>query len=653
MTEWRFNGEMKSKPQNKVCQILRFPGVVCTTLLLILSNLVGTAAERPNILWITAEDMSSNLRCYGDNFARTPNLDAFARRSVRYLNAYATAPVCSPSRSCLITGVYASALGTQSLRSAFPIPAHIKGWPSYLRKVGYYTSNNVKTDYNTSDESRLIEESWDESSATAHWRNRAKKAQPFFSIFNLMTTHQSRTGVWPWEEFEKEIGSKLSPGERSNQAKVPLPPYYPDTPLVRKYMARYYDCVHLMDRQVGDLLQQLQHDGLADNTIVFFYSDHGMGMPRGKRVLHDSGMQVPLMIHFPEQYQHLAPQEMGTTTKQLVSFVDFPPSVLTLLGLKIPPYMQGQPFLGPANSTVRQYVYGTRDRVDEVYELARSVRDGRYLYIRNYMPHLSWAQPERYSDNAEFRREILQLAKAGKLNKTQMTYAGPSKPIEELYDTQADKHQVDNLADSTRHQEILRRLRTENQRHLSSLKDLAFLPEYEVWKRIAKQGTPYDLRSNANKYPFEKIVNAASLVGMERAAEFRVGLKDLEPAVRYWSAMGLRASSTKTTSSKIALKEALNDTSPVVRIEAADALIAKGEGSAGMPVLREELDNNDLNVALMAARALQQAGNRARGAAGQMKTKAEEAKAKIGEDPLWMFVQFALEEALEQMINSK
>ena len=295
------------------------------------------AGDLPNILWITSEDMSPTLGCYGDDYATTPHIDGLARESVRYTHAFATNPVCSPSRSCLITGVYANTLGTQHLRADFPLPDFIKGWPSFLRKEGYYTTNNVKTDYNTSSANRLITESWDENSPTAHWRNRKGKDadKPFFCIFNDMTSHQSRTMVWPYEKFQKEIQSQLCESKIHDPAKVPVPPYYPDTPVVRKTLARFYDCVSVMDQNTGKLLQQLEEDGLAENTIVFYYSDHGSGLPRHKRLTLDSGLRVPLLIRFPEKYKHLAPAKPGETLDRLVSFIDFPPTILNLLGLVI------------------------------------------------------------------------------------------------------------------------------------------------------------------------------------------------------------------------------------------------------------------------------------------------------------------------------
>ncbi|MEE3218890.1 MAG: sulfatase, partial [Planctomycetota bacterium] len=269
------------------------------------------AEESPNILWITAEDMSAVLGCYGDDYATTPNIDRLAEQSVRYTHAFATAPVCSPSRSCLITGCYAPSLGTQQMRSAFPIPTHMQGFPALLRRRGYYTSNNVKTDYNTANWKQITAASWNESSNNGHWRNREDKSRPFFSVFNLMTSHQSRSMVWPHARFVKEVQSRLAAGEIHDPAQAPLPPYYPDTPVVRRTVARFYDCVTAMDKEVGALLKQLADDGLAEDTIVFFFSDHGTGLPRHKRARLDSGMHVPLLIRFPDKFKHLAAAKPG------------------------------------------------------------------------------------------------------------------------------------------------------------------------------------------------------------------------------------------------------------------------------------------------------------------------------------------------------
>jgi arylsulfatase A-like enzyme len=579
----------------------------------------SSGPPRPNILWITVEDMSPNLGAWGDVYAHTPSLDRLASESVRYTNAFATAPVCSPSRSTLVTGVYATSLGTQRLRSRFPLPDSIRGFPSLLRAAGYHTTNNVKTDYNTSDETRLIEESWDESSETAHWRGR-EKGQPFFAVFNDPTTHQSRSMSWSYEQFQKEVQSRLTADEIHDPAAAPVPPYYPDTEVVRRTIARYYDCITVMDKNVGRILAELEEDGLAEDTIVFFYSDHGAGLPRHKRVLQDSGMNVPLLIRFPEKYAHLAPAAAGETTDRLVSFVDFPPTVLSLLGLEIPDHMQGTPFLGPATGEPRSHVFGARDRIDEAYDLARSVRTRDYLYIRTYMPHLSYNQPSWYSDQAEIRQEITRLARRERLSGPQLAYAGPMRPREELYLVREDPQQLKNLVYSDEHRDALSALRRELTRWIRETRDVGFLPEADAWARIrAGDTTPYELARSDGGYPQARITGAAALVGRGDALDEQTDLLgDPDPAVRYWGAVGLLASERSSDESREALRAALLDSSAVVRIASAAALARhpsedhtedEGPGpddlDASFRVLREELKGDDLDAALLACRMIE------------------------------------------------
>ena len=640
-----------------------------------------SAPDLPNILWITVEDMSPNLGALGDAYALTPNIDRLASESVRYTNAFATAPVCSPSRSTLITGVYATSLGTQRLRSRFPIPAMIKGCPSSLRAAGYYTTNNVKTDYNTADEARLIEESWDESSESAHWRGRAE-GQPFFAIFNDMTTHQSRSMSWSYEEFQEKVQSRLTPEEIHDPDQAPVPPYYPDTPVVRKTIARYYDCVTAMDKNVGRILAELEEDGLAGDTIVFFYSDHGAGLPRGKRVLYDSGTHVPLLIRVPEKYQHLAPAAPGETVDRLVSFVDFPPTLLSLLGLEIPEYMQGTPFLGAAAGEPREYVFGARDRIDEAYDLARSVRDREYLYIRTYMPHLSYNQPSAYPDTADISKEIERLATAGRLKGPQLAYAGPRRPREELYAVQEDPLQLENLVYSDEHQEALSRMRRELESWIRRTHDVGFLPEADAWARLDGHATPWDLARDPEAYPQERITAAAAMVGREDALEDQAGLlADPDAAVRYWAAVGLAASARAPEKSREALHTALGDSSAVVRIAAAGALarharlaVAAEPGPGGGPegaaapapaddtepepdgqadldaalaVLEKELAGEDLDAALLACRTLELLGERARPAARAMRSAAARFEDVEGDQSL--FIRFSTSAFLSRL----
>jgi len=491
----------------------------------------------------------------------------------------------------------------------------MRGFPALLRARGFYTSNNVKTDYNTGNYADIIKHSWNESSATAHWRKRADKERPFFSIFNLMTSHQSRTMVWPYARFQKEVQSKLSPSEIHDPAKAPLPPYYPDTPLIRREVARFYDCVTAMDKEVGAILQQLAEDGLDENTIVFFYSDHGSGMPRHKRALLDSGMHVPLMIRFPKKWQPLAPGKPGTTTDRLVSFVDYAPTVLSLTGTPIPAAMQGQPFLGAKNTRPRRYVYGHRDRVDEVRDLARSVRDGRYLYIRNYMPHLGYNQLTAWPDNGEIRHEFYRLTDTKKMTPAQWHFAAPTRAVEELYDCQVDPQNLRNLIDSRKHQAILNRLRAAHRKHIRDTVDLGFLPESEGWEMFRKKtGWTLGQTGKVNMVPIHA---AAAQVGFASEKAIVKNLTSQNPSIRYWAAMALAHREKISPETKRQLQKLLTDPSPAVRIETANTLAQRAAGilsadpHSPLTTLIKALKHENLIIVTHAARTIELLGKNA------------------------------------------
>jgi arylsulfatase A-like enzyme len=611
---------------------------VLLIILLFVSRMIGCATkvvDRPNILWITAEDMSATLGCYGDKYAITPNIDGLAKQSVKYTNAFASAPVCSPSRACLINGVFATTQGAHPMRGYLKIPKYMNGFPSLMRKAGYYTTNNVKTDYNSGSAKRIIKASWNESSDKAHWRN-GKKGKPFFSIFNLMTSHQSRAMVWPYDKFKTDVQSKLSPDEIHDPAKAPLPPYYPDTPVIRRTVARNYDCVTAMDKEVGAILKQLEDDGLAENTIVFFYSDHGTGLPRHKRALFDSGMHVPMLIRFPEKYKHLAPGNVGSTTDRLVSFVDFGPSVLSLVGVDIPDWMEGKPFLGPKNTAQRKYVYGYRDRCDEALDMARSVRDKRYLYIRNYMPHLGYNQQTAWPDQGEVRHEFYRLAKKESMTPAQWQFAGPTRPVEELYDCKSDPNNLTNLADSSSHQQTLERLRRAHIEWVTSSRDLGFVPEIELF-RIAEKTLPYEWARKDGAYDQKAIILAASRVGGSDVGTMMKNLGSENISVRYWGATALAAAKTIPDSAKAKLKGLLNDESIVVRIEAANALARHGDAAAGLATLKQLLKSDDTTVLLHAARTVELLGDPSAKSDMQALFKRYE---EDPADPAW-FIRFA------------
>jgi arylsulfatase A-like enzyme len=579
-------------------------------LLFLLSSL-SLYSNRPNIIWITAEDMSPTLGCFGHPDAITPNIDALATQSVRYTNAFASAPVCSPSRSCLIHGTYPPSLGTQQMRSGFPLPSYMKGFPALLRKHGYYTTNNVKTDYNSGNLKDIIKSSWNENSGSAHWRKREDKKKPFFSVFNLMTSHQSRSMVWTHERFEKEIQSKLSTDQIHDPVKVIIPPYYPDTRVVRKTVARFHDCVTAMDKEVGEILRQLEQDGLAENTIVFFFSDHGSGMPRHKRALLDSGMHVPLLIRVPEKWKKFAPNQPGSTTDRMVAFVDFASTVLSLTEIDIPSYMQGKPFLGPDQVKPRRYVFGHRDRVDEVRDLARSVRDQNFLYIRNFMPHLGYNQPTAWPDLGKIRHEFYRLADSNKMTSPQWHFASPTRAIEELYDCKKDPENLKNLAGSAGHKKILARLRGALNQHLNQTRDLGFLPEYEAWK-LFENNSGWEV-GKSGKIDLQSIRKAASQVGLAKESSLIANLKSTNKLVRYWGAIGLCAHKEELgKDAKKALNSALSDPSPSVRIEAANTLLLRRKSDPALSVLIQELKHENLIVVTHAARTIELLGKKAK-----------------------------------------
>jgi uncharacterized sulfatase len=485
------------------------------------------------------------------------------------------------------------------------------GFPALLRKHEYYTTNNVKTDYNSGNFEEIIKSSWNENSSSAHWRKRKDKKKPFFSVFNLMTSHQSRSMVWPYERFEKEIQSKLSSDQIHDPAKVTIPPYYPNTPVVRKTVARFHDCVTAMDKEVGEILRQLEQDGLAKDTIVFFFSDHGSGMPRHKRALLDSGMHIPLLIRVPEKWQKIAPDQPGSTTDRMVAFVDFASTVLNLTNIDIPSYMQGKPFLGPDKVKARKYVFGHRDRVDEVRDLARSVRDQNFLYIRNYMPHLGYNQPTAWPDLGEIRHEFYRLADRKKMTSPQWHYAGPTRSIEELYDCKKDPENLKNLADSAGHKKILARLRGALNQHLNQTRDLGFLPEFEAWK-LFENSSGLDV-GKSGKIDLQAIRKAASQVGMGEETSLIANLTSTNELIRYWGAIGLCAQKQELGKDAIkALNSALNDPSPSVRIEAANTLLLRGKSDPALSVLIQELKHENLIVVTHAARIIELLGKKAK-----------------------------------------
>lgn len=422
---------------------------------------------RPNILWITCEDLSPFLPPYGDSTVQTPYLSQLASEGITFTRMFSTYGVCGPSRASIITGMYPTAIGAMHMRTgtvhqdipwlpnyeAVPPPA-VKCFTEYLRAAGYFCSNNKKTDY----QFRCPVTAWDENGKNAHWRHR-RPGQPFFAVFNIEITHESRL----WTRQQQPL--RVDPGA------VPAPPYYPQhDPVIRRNIARMYDNVMVMDRQVGTLLEQLRADGLLDSTIIFFFSDHGGPLAWYKREASDRGTRVPFLVRFPDGRQ------AGGRDSALHSLVDLAPTLLSLAGLPLPTHLQGQAFLGPRRAAPRAYVFTARDRMDEQYDLIRAVHDGRYQYIRNYVPGVPYYHDNAYRMHMPMMQEILRLRDADSLNAPLKRWFSPKAP-EELYDTRRDPFELHNLAADPRYDTLRQRLAAALDRWIVRTGDRGFMQE--------------------------------------------------------------------------------------------------------------------------------------------------------------------------------
>lgn len=558
----------------------------------------------PNILWITSEDNGPHLGCYGDTYAITPNLDRFAKRSLRYTKASSTAPVCAPARTTIISGIYPPATGAEHMRSLTRLPVDFKMYPVYLRELGYYCTNNSKEDYNL----EKVGNVWDDSGRKAHWKNRPD-GKPFFAIFNHTISHES------------QIRNKINSADRIHDpAKVSLPAYHPDTPEVRKDWAQYHDRITMMDKLVGKNLRELEEADLANDTIVFYYGDHGSGMPRSKRWPYFSGLNVPLIIHVPKKFKHLAPPEYktGGSTDRLVGFIDLAPTLLSIAGAKAPEHMQGDAFMGKHTAPPQAFSFGFRGRMDERYDMVRTVFDGRHVYIRNYMPHKPYGQYLDYMFQTPTTRVWHDLFHAGKLNAAQSVF-WQTKPAEELYDLQSDPDEVNNLAKSKEHSAVIKRLRKAHHNWARDVRDIGFLPEAEIHSR-AGNDSPYEMGHDDSRYDFDAIshaANNASRKGKKTTEKLAELINSDDSAVRYWAAMGyLIRGKNGVRTGREALVTALGDESPSVRIIAAEALGRYGrkrEAKRAAEVLMQFADpaKNGICLSMLALNALDIIGDHA------------------------------------------
>ena len=448
-----------------------------------------SVSKRPNILWVSFEDCNPFYGCYGDPVARTPNLDRLAAEGCRWTNAFSTAGVCSPARSAIITGMYPISIGTHHMRTDHTnefcpelptpyeavVPHCVKCFTEYLRGEGYYCTNNVKTDY----QFKPPRTAWDELSEEAHWRNRPDPNQPFFAVFNPLQTHES--GMWSENGPGSSMWPEGFPEIAFDPADMKVPPCFPDTPKVRESLVRMYTNIEANDALLGALLKQLAEDGLAENTIVFHWSDHGP-LPRGKRWPYDGGIHVPLIVRWPGTL------EPGSVSERLVSTVDLGPTVLSMAGIPIPRHMQGKAFLGDQASSPRRYIYASRDRYDESYDMVRAVRDTRFKYIRNYrqeLPYLLWIP---YRNRHPIVQEMWRAYLAGELAGPQLLMFQNKRPVEEFYDTQGDPYETNNLAESPECRDDLDRMREALDSWIREVGDMGEIPESEMVRRWYPDG---------------------------------------------------------------------------------------------------------------------------------------------------------------------
>ena len=449
------------------------------------------ASKQPlNVIWISVEDMGPVLSAYGNNTIHTPNIDRLANEGVKYTNAYATVGVCAPSRFSIITGMYPARLGAHNMRTGdhnnfkwpedvkfrqnkgvidnsgenipdYEVvpPSYVKPFTEYLRSEGYYCVNDNKCDY----QFNAPFTAWDDVYGGGSYKN-ATDGAPFFYVKNYYTTHESR--IW----LRKDKPMTVHPD------KVPIPDYYPDIPVVRNDIARKYSNIEALDQEVGELLEQLEADGVMENSVIFFWSDHGGNLIRQKRAVGNSGLHVPLIIRYPDGYR------AGETENRLVSLMDLGPTVMSLIGLEPPNHMDGKAFAGIFEESPRQYIYGSADRFDESTDMQRSVLDGRFVYIKNFMPERPLIYRNRYREQITMNKHLIELVLAGELEGDAAYIFMKSKPIEELYDLESDPYEVHNLATDIAYSQKLKEFRVQLKQWQTAIDDKGFTPENEIIK---------------------------------------------------------------------------------------------------------------------------------------------------------------------------
>lgn len=562
---------------------MKIDRLVLSLIALLTLNLAVEAAG-PNILWITSEDNGiSWVSCYGGTNAQTPNIDQLAEEGFRYLHCFDNAAVCAPTRSCWITGMYAISNGTQPMRSRNEIPHdEIPYYPDLLRKAGYYTSNQSKTDYNIG--GRNDKDCWDRSGGKGFgWQTR-KEGQPFFAVVNIGDSHESRAHG----DVEKT---------RNRPEDMTLFSYHPDLPVIRKNYAKYADAVENMDAKVGDTIAALKKDGLYEDTIIIYNSDHGGVMPRSKRFLYSSGIHCPLVVRIPEKWKHMWPaSKPGMTVDRLVSFVDMPKTWLSLAGAEITDSFQGRIFLGEDTEPELKYHLSFRERADERLDHVRVVRNGRFSYHRNYFPFAPAGHHLAYLWKAKAAPAWEQHHREGKTDELTGRFFEP-RVSEEFYDNKADFDNVHNLIDADEHQPKIAEMRAALRQKQLALHDSGLLPEKMRERRAAANNmTIYEMVRDEKLYPLETYLDAADQAlarDKKNLDSFIKRLANEDDGIRWWAVVGINLLGSDASPAMRTLFDALNDDADEIQVMAAWTLVRLGEKDAPLDCLRRQLKQSD------------------------------------------------------------
>ena len=553
-----------------------------------------TPTKLPNILWLTCEDMGPHLGCFGDKDSETPALDALALAGVKYTNACCVAGVCAPSRAGIITAMYPSSIGASHMRvrDSTPQEDFLHGFPFYLREAGYYCSNNSKTDYQLAVSET---EPWDESGNEAHW-NKRPNGKNFFAVFNYFETHESRYQLPP--SRVREIAS--------------YPPYYPDTERAKGLWTEYYNKIKGMDAWAKERIDELKKVGLYEETIIVFFSDHGVGLPRAKRWVYNAGIQVPMIIRIPEKFRVAKQGIPNSTSTDLVSMIDMGPTTLNLAGVPIPSHFQGIPFLGENLPPKRTHLFAARDRIDNRYDFVRSVRDQRFIYIKNFTPWKPYAQHIEYCEKGAMMQEIRIAHDKGTLSEAGELFMAAHRPEEEFYDLQTDPHEINNLASSPEHSSRIIDMRKRLEGWMTEIRDVGCVPEWIMISRARTDGSIWRSMRRGRSNPLNRYLPVVNLLseGDEALDELGILLDDPDPVVRYWAAIGVGNIWDDNASYETRLSEMLSDPEEYVRQASARALCFMGKNvSSALDILGAALKADEMPVALHAGNIVDDLGS--------------------------------------------